>query len=186
MPFKSKAQQRFMFAAEADGDIPKGTAKRWAHETKSFKKLPEKVRKKTASELAHEILAKHTGNPNPGAMPPKSNYPKMNAYNPDGTGTSTPETRNFRTANIVEHGTSMEEEIPMVSALPKPEDSTKNYTDKVGQLAQGVLAKVEGGDDRISQKMTVVADWIDKQLAKQRAREFRERPVQERINNVLR
>ena len=43
MPFKSRAQQRFMFAAEERGDVPKGTAKRWAHETKDIKSLPEKV-----------------------------------------------------------------------------------------------------------------------------------------------
>lgn len=39
MPFKSKAQQRFMFAT-----MPK-TAKRWADETKNIKKLPNKVKK---------------------------------------------------------------------------------------------------------------------------------------------
>lgn len=46
MPFASKAQQRFMFAAERRGDIEPGTAKKWAHETPSIKKLPEKVKKK--------------------------------------------------------------------------------------------------------------------------------------------
>jgi hypothetical protein len=35
-----------MFAAEARGDVPKGTARRWAHETKSIKSLPEKKMKK--------------------------------------------------------------------------------------------------------------------------------------------
>ena len=35
MPFKSKAQQRFMFAKHPT------IAKRWAKETKSIKKLPE-------------------------------------------------------------------------------------------------------------------------------------------------
>lgn len=45
MPFKSKAQQRFMFAAEERGDIPRGTAERWALETGSgkMKKLPERA-----------------------------------------------------------------------------------------------------------------------------------------------
>lgn len=43
MPFKSKSQQRWMFAAEADNKLPKGTAKRWAHHTKNIKDLPEKV-----------------------------------------------------------------------------------------------------------------------------------------------
>jgi len=46
MPFKSKAQQRFMFAAESRGELPKGTAERWAHHTKSIKSLPEHVKKK--------------------------------------------------------------------------------------------------------------------------------------------
>lgn len=46
MPFKSKSQQRLMFAKEARGELPKGTAKKWAHETKNIKRLPNKVRKK--------------------------------------------------------------------------------------------------------------------------------------------
>lgn len=45
MPFKSKAQQRFMFAAESRGDVPKGTAERWAKDTPDIKALPEKKRK---------------------------------------------------------------------------------------------------------------------------------------------
>jgi hypothetical protein len=40
MPFKSKAQQRFMFAT-----MPK-TAKKWAKKTSSTKRLPERVAKK--------------------------------------------------------------------------------------------------------------------------------------------
>ena len=40
MPFKSKAQQRFMYAAESRGEVPKGTAARWQKET-GDKKLPE-------------------------------------------------------------------------------------------------------------------------------------------------
>lgn len=40
MPFKSEAQRRFMFAAQARGELPKGTAEKWAKETKA-KKLPE-------------------------------------------------------------------------------------------------------------------------------------------------
>ena len=46
MPFKSKAQQRFMFAAESRGDVKPGTARKWAHETKNMKRLPEKVKKR--------------------------------------------------------------------------------------------------------------------------------------------
>lgn len=43
MPFRSKAQQRYMFAAESRGDLPKGTAERWAGETKNIKELPDRV-----------------------------------------------------------------------------------------------------------------------------------------------
>lgn len=46
MPFKSKSQQRFMFAAEARGDLPEGTAKKWAKHTPDIKALPERVKKK--------------------------------------------------------------------------------------------------------------------------------------------
>lgn len=40
MPFKSKAQMRFMFARMPE------TAEKWASETKNIKKLPEKARHK--------------------------------------------------------------------------------------------------------------------------------------------
>jgi len=41
MPFKSKAQWRAFYAMEKRGELPSGTAEKWAHETKkSFKKLP--------------------------------------------------------------------------------------------------------------------------------------------------
>lgn len=40
MPFKSKAQQKYMFAT-----MPK-TAKRWANETKNIKSLPKKAARK--------------------------------------------------------------------------------------------------------------------------------------------
>jgi hypothetical protein len=40
MPFKSKAQQGFMFAT-----MPK-TAKKWAKKTKSMKSLPARAKKK--------------------------------------------------------------------------------------------------------------------------------------------
>lgn len=68
MPFKSKAQQRWMFAAESRGEVPKGTAREWAHKTKDIKKLPEHV-KKTASSIATEVLSKlSSGAPVPVSM----------------------------------------------------------------------------------------------------------------------
>ena len=58
MPFKSKAQQRFMFAAEDRGEVPEGTAKRWADHTPDLKKLPEKKgnSQKLAVLFAEKIL----------------------------------------------------------------------------------------------------------------------------------
>jgi len=50
MPFKSKRQWRAFFAMEARGELPKGTARRWARETKaagkSYRSLPERVKRK--------------------------------------------------------------------------------------------------------------------------------------------
>lgn len=45
MPFKSKKQMRFMFAAEKRGEIKPGTAKRWAKHTPNLKRLREVARK---------------------------------------------------------------------------------------------------------------------------------------------
>lgn len=65
MPFKSRSQQKWMFSAQSRGDLPKGTAERWAHHTKNIKKLPEHVKKafivsfeKEAAGLASSTLDK--------------------------------------------------------------------------------------------------------------------------------
>lgn len=58
MPYKSKSQMRKFFAKERRGELPEGTARRWAHETPKLKSLPEKkamliekVAKKTTKAL---------------------------------------------------------------------------------------------------------------------------------------
>lgn len=56
MPFKSKAQQRFMFS-----EHPR-IAKRWADHTSGIKKLPEK-KQKTAAELADLIVKRASETP---------------------------------------------------------------------------------------------------------------------------
>jgi len=48
-PFKSRKQMKWMFSAENRGEVKKGTAKRWAHETPDISELPEKKKKKTES-----------------------------------------------------------------------------------------------------------------------------------------
>jgi len=50
MPFKSKAQMRWMFAAEERGELPKGTAERWAKHTKNIKDLPERKKSKDSDK----------------------------------------------------------------------------------------------------------------------------------------
>ena len=45
MPFRSKRQMRKFFAMEKKGQLPKGTAERWANETPSIKNLPERKKK---------------------------------------------------------------------------------------------------------------------------------------------
>ena len=46
VPYRSASQRRFMYAAEARGDVPKGTAGEWEKHTPKDKPLPEKVSKK--------------------------------------------------------------------------------------------------------------------------------------------
>ena len=63
MPFKSKAQQRFMFAAEERGEVPKGTAKRWAKHTPNIDKLPQKKKQQAEKKafingFVHTFLVK--------------------------------------------------------------------------------------------------------------------------------
>lgn len=54
MPIKSKSQMRLLFAKESRGEIAKGTAEKWAHETKDIKHLPERKRKGAKRlEVAH-------------------------------------------------------------------------------------------------------------------------------------
>lgn len=55
MPFKSKAQQKWMFAAEARGEVKKGTAERWAKHTKNIKKLPKKVSRSKVKKAVKKI-----------------------------------------------------------------------------------------------------------------------------------
>ncbi len=54
MPFKSKSQAKWMFAAEDRGELPEGTASEWAHHTPGgIKKLPQHVKKhKKAEDLS--------------------------------------------------------------------------------------------------------------------------------------
>lgn len=37
---------RLFFAKEARGELPKGTAEHWAHETKNLNKLPDRKKKR--------------------------------------------------------------------------------------------------------------------------------------------
>ena len=52
MPFKSEAQRKWMYSAEERGELPKGTAKRWAKHTPNIKDLPEHVKKAAFAKIA--------------------------------------------------------------------------------------------------------------------------------------
>ena len=60
MPYKSKAQMKKFFAMESRGELPKGTAKEWAHHTPNISKLPEKkrnpVESPTLTGVSNEFL----------------------------------------------------------------------------------------------------------------------------------
>jgi len=71
MPFKSKAQQRFMFAAEKRGDLPEGTAEEWAHHTPNIKALPEHVKKKKKKKKTEDQHAKAAEDQTHPDIPPK-------------------------------------------------------------------------------------------------------------------
>lgn len=62
MPLQSRAQQRFLFAAEARGEVPKGTAAKFVKETPKSKlaRLPEykKQDEKTMRKLARAKKSK--------------------------------------------------------------------------------------------------------------------------------
>lgn len=45
-----------MFAAEDRGEVPKGTARRWAHETPNIKDLPKKKAQKKHASLMNGFL----------------------------------------------------------------------------------------------------------------------------------
>lgn len=53
MPFKSKAQQRYMYAAASRGEIPKKTVKEWSDAT-DFKHLPERKEMQSLKKEAEE------------------------------------------------------------------------------------------------------------------------------------
>lgn len=59
MPFKSKAQMRKFYSMERDGELPKGTAQRWADETPNIKSLPERVKPKKAKPKLKKVAFCH-------------------------------------------------------------------------------------------------------------------------------
>ena len=51
MPFKSKSQERLIAWKESEGELPKGTFKKWKSVTPDIKHLPEHI-KKAGSQIA--------------------------------------------------------------------------------------------------------------------------------------
>jgi len=58
MPYSSKSQMRLFFAKEKRGELPKGTAKEWAHETKSIKSLPQYKGKRKRTRITRKNFVK--------------------------------------------------------------------------------------------------------------------------------
>ena len=56
MPFSSEAQRRFMYWAEKEGKVPKGTVKKWEEHTKK-KNLPEKVKKALENPVMSKFIS---------------------------------------------------------------------------------------------------------------------------------
>ncbi len=63
MPIKSLRQMRYLFAAEARGELPKGTAKEFVAATgkKKLARLPEVVKPKDARRLDPLVKARRAG-----------------------------------------------------------------------------------------------------------------------------
>lgn len=63
MPIKSLRQMRYLFAAEARGELPKGTAKEFVAATPKRKlaNLPETVKPKDARRLDPLVKARRAG-----------------------------------------------------------------------------------------------------------------------------
>lgn len=57
--YRSKSQMRMMFAKEARGEVKKGTARRWAHETKNIRRLPERVRLRGSRHMRSYRVSPH-------------------------------------------------------------------------------------------------------------------------------
>lgn len=138
MPFKSKAQQRFMFAAEDRGELPKGTAKEWADATEKKKggieALPEKVKpmKKSAAEIAEKVCT-----------------PEEKAKCCGGDGDKNDEKKEDKKPEDTGNPFAKKEDKPEDKKEEKPEDKGNPFAKKTAaQIAYTVLktaAVPEGG-----------------------------------------
>lgn len=63
--FKSKAQQKYMFAASDRGEISKETVEEFAHKTKDISKLPEHVKKDGDDDVKKSV---HSWSQEPGIV----------------------------------------------------------------------------------------------------------------------
>ena len=52
MPFQSKSQERLFWVKEKKGELPKGTAQKWADHTPNIKDLPEHVKHAVFGKIA--------------------------------------------------------------------------------------------------------------------------------------
>ena len=114
MPYKSQAQVGKFFHMEAAGELPQGTARRWAHHTPDMKHLPKRAPKRTPAEAektagvtradqlhtyaqnlpplvarTNKVASNPPGSFSPNAIAGTSVSPKMAGQNPQLTAKST-------------------------------------------------------------------------------------------------
>ena len=97
MPFKSKAQMRLFFAKEHRGELPRGTARKWAEHTPSIKKLPEQVKRAFVVGFEKVAVLDLSEEARYGALVPMQDY--VPGQNLD-KGTGQRRKGNLRTENV--------------------------------------------------------------------------------------
>lgn len=143
MPFKSKAQQRWMFATHPD------MAKEWAHET-DFKKIPERVKKKKRAEGRKEALAKLGLDENavpsgPPALLPEEPPPVRTDTVDKEAAMTLPFLRTVARDNDVDLKTPhMEAQMQALTGVRKPKDMKPTQLQQVAQMIWSKTATVPG------------------------------------------
>ena len=147
MPYKSKSQERLFFSKESKGELPKGTAKRWARHTPDQKSLPEHVKKEaSAAEISTFVkaaMARYAELGVPRDIAEELFARKMTKV-AEQLGMALPEDPNKRivklaTAKLVKKGFPEEQARVMLTH----EFSKQAFIDKVARVKQALMTQVK-------------------------------------------